>query len=47
MKTLVVASAKGGVGKTTLATALAVEAAQSRRVAVIDLDSLVGAQHRL
>lgn len=38
MHTLVVASAKGGVGKTTLATALAVEAAKSRRVAVIDLD---------
>lgn len=38
MRTLVVASAKGGVGKTTLATALAVEAAKTRRVAVIDLD---------
>jgi len=38
MRTLVVASAKGGVGKTTLATALAVEAAKSRRVAVVDLD---------
>ncbi|MEQ1718297.1 MAG: ParA family protein [Hyphomicrobium sp.] len=38
MRTLVVASAKGGVGKTTLATALAVEAAKTKRVAVIDLD---------
>ncbi len=38
MRTLVVASAKGGVGKTTLATALAVEAAKSCRVGVIDLD---------
>ncbi len=38
MRTLVVASAKGGVGKTTLATALAVEAAKTQRVAVIDLD---------
>jgi chromosome partitioning protein len=38
MRTLVIASAKGGVGKTTLATALAVEAAKTHRVAVIDLD---------
>lgn len=38
MRTLVLASAKGGVGKTTLATALAVEASKSSRVALIDLD---------
>jgi chromosome partitioning protein len=38
MRTLVIASAKGGVGKTTLATMLAVEAAKTKRVAIIDLD---------
>ena len=41
MRVLVVGSAKGGVGKSTLAAALAVEAErQGNRVAVVDLDSL-------
>lgn len=39
MKVITLACSKGGVGKTTLATALAVRAAaESRRVALIDLD---------
>ena len=38
MRTLVVASSKGGVGKTTLAAALAVEASAKHRVAIMDLD---------
>mgnify|MGYP002382121339 CR=1 FL=1 len=41
MRTIVVASAKGGVGKTTIAAALAIEAARrGQRVAVADLDPL-------
>lgn len=39
MKTIVLAATKGGVGKTTLSTALAVRAtADRKRVALIDLD---------
>jgi chromosome partitioning protein len=41
MRTIVVASAKGGVGKTTIVAALAVEAARrGQRVAIADLDPL-------
>lgn len=41
MRTIVVASAKGGVGKTTIAAAIAVEAARhGQRVAIADLDPL-------
>lgn len=38
MKTIVVAASKGGVGKTTLVAALAVEATRHATVAVMDLD---------
>ena len=38
MKTVVLAASKGGVGKTTLATCLAVEAARTGKVAMLDLD---------
>lgn len=38
MKTVTFAASKGGVGKTTLCAALAVEAARKHRVAIIDLD---------
>ncbi|WP_409562699.1 AAA family ATPase [Hyphomicrobium sp. MC8b] len=38
MRTIVLAASKGGVGKTTLTAALAAVAAQSEKVAVIDLD---------
>lgn len=38
MKTITFAASKGGVGKTTLCAALAVEAAKQHRVAIIDLD---------
>lgn len=38
MKTIVVAASKGGVGKTTLAATLAVEATRHGSVAIIDLD---------
>jgi chromosome partitioning protein len=41
MKTVVLASTKGGVGKTTLATGLACEAASDgKKVSVIDLDPI-------
>ena len=41
MRVITIASAKGGVGKTTLASALAVKAAtESARVAMVDLDPL-------
>lgn len=41
MRVITVASTKGGVGKTTLASALAVRAAcESERVAMVDLDPL-------
>lgn len=41
MRTIVVASAKGGVGKTTIAATLAVEASRrGQRVAIADLDPL-------
>lgn len=44
MKTIVIASRKGGAGKTTIATLLAVEAARAGAgpVAVIDLDPMRG-----
>jgi chromosome partitioning protein len=44
MKTIVIASRKGGAGKTTLATLLAVEAARASAgtVAVVDLDPMRG-----
>jgi chromosome partitioning protein len=44
MRTIVIASRKGGAGKTTLATVLAVEAERSgpRPVALIDLDPMAG-----
>lgn len=38
MKTIVIAASKGGVGKTTLAASLAVEAARKSRTGLIDLD---------
>lgn len=38
MKTIALAASKGGVGKTTLTSALAVRAAQDGRVAIIDQD---------
>ena len=42
MRVITIASTKGGVGKTTLASALAVKAAtESARVAMVDLDPLV------
>ena len=42
MRVITIASTKGGVGKTTLASALAVKAAtESPRVAMVDLDPLV------
>lgn len=41
MKTIVVASAKGGVGKTTIAAGLAAEGARrGQRTAIVDLDPL-------
>lgn len=38
MRTIVLAASKGGVGKSTLAAALAVEASRSAAVAILDLD---------
>ena len=41
MRVITIASTKGGVGKTTLASALAVKAAtESARAAMVDLDPL-------
>ena len=45
MKTIAIVAEKGGVGKTTLATHLAVHAqAEGQRTVIIDLDSRASAR---